>query len=304
LADHDYDEAERALAASTRSDFQDVDFSFAYPRSWYAAIIARARGDKEKARLAFTEARVVLEERFKAAPTARTRAVLAQVYAGLGLKELAITEVETPADRFPISRDGYNGPIILQSLAQVAAWTGDKPRAIEAIKVLLSHPGYLSYGFLLKDPAWAPLRDDPQFQAVVRSQAPVDKNIAKNLFSSGGRQDDVLSALSKFSDLKVVSRPSAASNVVDPPRNSPPTADTSVSGLATNSTATKTKKEGRNLVWIRPKLGSNLPGHWAAADSPEAKEAMTQGTISRQSLQDRQNQGVGIPIAPPAITSH
>ena len=134
LADHDYDEAERALAASTRTDFQDVDFSFAYPRAWYAAIIARARGDKEKAKLAFTEARVVLEERFKAAPMARTRAVLAQVYAGLGMKELAVTEVGPPAQRFPISRDAYNGPIILQSLAQVAVWTGDKPRAIEAIK--------------------------------------------------------------------------------------------------------------------------------------------------------------------------
>ena len=218
------------------------------------------------------------------------------------MKELAVTEVELPAQRFPISRDAYNGPIILQSLAQVAVWTGDKPRAIEAIKELLSHPGYLSYGFLLRDPAWAPLRDDPQFQALVRSQAPVDKNIAKNLFFSKGRQDDVRSALSKFSDLKVNSRPSAASNVVDPPRNLSQTADTGVSGQVTNSPAAKPKKEGRNLVWIRPKLGSNLPGHWAPTDSPEAKEAMARGTISRQNLQDRQNQGVGLPIAPPAIT--
>jgi TolB-like protein len=172
LAEHDYDDAERALAASPRAEFQDIDFSFSYPRSWYEAIIARARGDSEKARLAFTEARAVLEERFKATRTARTRAVLAQVYAGLGLKELATSEVEMPANNFPISRDAYNGPIFLQAVAQVAVWTGDKARAIEAIKTLLSQPGYLSYGFLLRDPAWDALRDDPNFKALVQSQAP------------------------------------------------------------------------------------------------------------------------------------
>lgn len=391
LVDRDYDEAVRVLAASPRTEFQDIDYSFAYPRSWYEAKIARARGDNEKARTAFAAAGAIFEGQLKNAAYPRMRAVLAEVHAGLGLNELALREVTEIVERFPISRDEFQGALILQSLAQVAAWTGDKPRAIEAIKVLLSHPGYLSYGYLLKDPAWAPLRDDPQFQALVQSQAPADKNIA------------ALSALSKSSNLKVIPRPSPASYVPDRPRTLPQverepgaandsegsvpqlnvvvsdsagrlaykgvtdtkgvfatpalspgtyivqftskrsidarsnsftlvasagktkvTADsisgqkftgggvamkidvgavTTVSGQVTNSTMTKAKKAGRNLVWIRQKLGSNLPGHWAAADSAEAKEAMTQGIFSQQDLRDRQNQaGTGLPIAQPAIS--
>ena len=52
---------------------------------------------------------------------------------------------------------------------------------------------------------------------------------------------------------------------------------------------------GKPMVWIAQKIGSNLAPHWAESDSSEAKEAQTQGTISTKNLQDRQNQG----IAPP-----
>jgi eukaryotic-like serine/threonine-protein kinase len=170
LMDRDYEGATKILAASSRADFQDIDFSFSYPRSWYEAIIARAAGDDEKAKQAFMAARAVLEGEFKTSPTARILGVLAEVYAGLGLKDLALEKATLATATVPISRDAYNGPLILQSFAQAAVWTGDKSRAIDTISSLLKHPGYLSYGFLLKDPAWAPLRDDPQFQALVQSQ--------------------------------------------------------------------------------------------------------------------------------------
>ena len=42
------------------------------------------------------------------------------------------------------------------------------------------------------------------------------------------------------------------------------------------------------MVWIEKKTGSNLPGHWAPADSAEAKEAKSKGTISTKSIQDIQ----------------
>jgi serine/threonine protein kinase len=172
LIERDYDGAAKILAASPRADFQDIDFSFSYPRSWYEAIIARAAGDNEKAKQGFTVTRSVLEQQFKTNPTARLLGVLAEVYAGLGLKELALEKASMAVDTVPISRDAYNGPLILQSLAQVAVWTGDNSRALETVSTLLKHPGYLSYGFLLKDPAWAPLKDDPQFKELIQSQAP------------------------------------------------------------------------------------------------------------------------------------
>ena len=49
---------------------------------------------------------------------------------------------------------------------------------------------------------------------------------------------------------------------------------------------------GKPMVWIPKKLGSNLAPHWAESDSAEAKEAMTSTSMSRQDLQNRQSQGI------------
>jgi hypothetical protein len=49
---------------------------------------------------------------------------------------------------------------------------------------------------------------------------------------------------------------------------------------------------GQRMVWIPKKLGSNIAAHWAESDSAEAKEAMTQGSYSTKSLQDKQAQGI------------
>jgi Carboxypeptidase regulatory-like domain len=69
-------------------------------------------------------------------------------------------------------------------------------------------------------------------------------------------------------------------------------AGANIAGQVTSAITAKVDKNGKKLVWIAPKLGSHLPGHWAAADSAEAKEAMTAGTISRENIQERQNQGI------------
>lgn len=53
---------------------------------------------------------------------------------------------------------------------------------------------------------------------------------------------------------------------------------------------------GKPMVWIGKKTGSNIAAHWAESDSAEAKEAMTSGNMSRQDLQNRQSQGIA-PVA-------
>src|SRR5881397_364511 len=45
LIDGNFAEAERVVAASPREDFQDVDYSFYFPKAWFEAMIATAKGD-------------------------------------------------------------------------------------------------------------------------------------------------------------------------------------------------------------------------------------------------------------------
>ncbi|MGH7939219.1 MAG: tetratricopeptide repeat protein, partial [Bryobacteraceae bacterium] len=117
LIRHDYAEGARTLAASPRQTFQEVDFSFYYPRPWYEAIIARGAGDETKARAAFAATRTILEQRLTIKPNdARTIAVLAQVDAGLGRKEEAIGEGRRAVELMPLSRDAYDGMLVLHGL--------------------------------------------------------------------------------------------------------------------------------------------------------------------------------------------
>jgi tetratricopeptide (TPR) repeat protein len=168
MIDRNYDEARRVLAASPRADFQDVDFSFYFPRAWYEAVIARAEGDKKKAIAAFKATRVILESRLKNKPDdPRTLAVLAQVDANLGDKELALTEAQKALTLMPVSKDAYDGALILQGLAQVYTWTGDYDRALDVLQTLMGMPGYTSYGYLKTDPAWQPLQAHPRFQELL-----------------------------------------------------------------------------------------------------------------------------------------
>jgi tetratricopeptide (TPR) repeat protein len=170
LIDRNYEEARRVLKASPRADFQDVDFSFYFPRAWYEGLIARTEGDKTKMIAAFKAARAILESRLKTKPDdPRTLAVLAQVDANLGNKELALNEAQKASTLMPVSKDVYDGALILQGLAQVYTWTGDYDRALDQVQTLISMPGYTSYGYLKTDPAWQPLREHPRFQQLLAS---------------------------------------------------------------------------------------------------------------------------------------
>ena len=173
ILDGNYAEAERVLAASPRQDFQDIDFSFYYPKAWFEAMIARAKGDSVGAVAAFRECRAILEQRLVVKPEhARTIAVLAQVDAGLGQKELAIREAQHAIDLMPISKDIYDGALVLEGLAQVYTWSGEPDRAIELVQKLVSMPSYINYGRLKLHPLWSPLRGDPRFEKIVTSLAP------------------------------------------------------------------------------------------------------------------------------------
>jgi tetratricopeptide (TPR) repeat protein len=176
LIDGNFAEAERVLAASPREHFQDIDYSFYYPKAWFEAVIARAKGDSARAADAFSTARAILEQRLAVKPEhARTLAVLAQVDAGLGRKELAIQEAKHAVDLMPVSKDIYDGALVLEGLAQVYTWTNEPDRAIEVLQKLVTMPGYTNCARLKLHPMWNPLRGDPRFEKIVASLAPKDQ---------------------------------------------------------------------------------------------------------------------------------
>ena len=177
LIDGNFAEAERVIAASRREDFQDIDYSFYYPKAWFEAMIARAKGDSARANAAFSAARAILEQRLIVKPEhARTLAVLAQVDAALGHKELAIQEAQHAVDLMPLSKDIYDGALVLEGLAQVYTWTNEPDRAIELLQKLVTMPGYTNYARLKLLPMWNPLRGDPRFEKIVNSLAPKDQS--------------------------------------------------------------------------------------------------------------------------------
>ena len=177
LIDGNFAEAERVLAASPREDFQDIDYSFYYPKAWFEAMIARTKGDSARATAAFSAARTILEQRLAVKPEdARTLAVLAQVDAGLGRKELAIQEAKHAAELMPVSKDVYDGALVLEGLAQVYTWTNESDRAIELLQKLVAMPSYVNYARLKLYPMWNPLRGDPRFEKIVNSLAPKDQS--------------------------------------------------------------------------------------------------------------------------------
>jgi hypothetical protein len=136
-------------------------------------MIARAKGDSAGAVAAFTTARTILEQRLAIKPEdARTIAVLAQVDAGLGRKDLAIQEAQHAVDLMPVSKDIYDGALVLEGSAQVYTWTNERDRAIDLLQKLVTMPGYVNYARLKLFPMWNPLRGDPRFEKVVASLAP------------------------------------------------------------------------------------------------------------------------------------
>jgi tetratricopeptide (TPR) repeat protein len=178
LIDGNYAEAERVLAASPRQDFQDIDFSFYYPKAWFEGIIAREKNDSTGATAAFRNARAILAQRLAVKPEhARTIAVLAQVDADLGEKELALKEAQHAIDLMPISKDIYDGALVLEGLAQVYTWSNDKDRAIEQLQKLSSMPSYINYARLKVHPLWSPLRGDPRFEKIIASLAPNESSL-------------------------------------------------------------------------------------------------------------------------------
>jgi tetratricopeptide (TPR) repeat protein len=171
LYDRDFDAALRALAALPIDGCHRETILF--PRVWCEGIVAQMRGDKVAARAAFSSARNEMAKLVREQPAyAEALCALGMADAALGNKEDAIREGRRAVELLSVTKDAIIGPLLVQNLALIYAWTGEKDLAFEQLSVAAKLPGYLSYGELRLHPYWDPLRSDPRFDKIVASLAP------------------------------------------------------------------------------------------------------------------------------------
>ena len=172
LCDGHPDEAAGLLAAFKGNEYPGVN-GLMTPRSWLAALVARASGNAARAHTALLEARTVAAANVLQRPDdPAALALLGEIDAGLGRKDDARQEGLRAVAMRPVSRDAMDGPGLLTALALIDAWTGETTGAQATLDELAKTPGGPDYGQLRFDPAWSGLRETSAFQAMLAGLKP------------------------------------------------------------------------------------------------------------------------------------
>jgi TolB-like protein/Tfp pilus assembly protein PilF len=138
-------------------------------------------GDHAAAQESWRQARSELESFLKEQPeNYHLIGDLALTNMGLGDKAAALALSERGIAVLPIEKDVVTGAAPIETLARVAAQTGEPDRAIAALQQVLSIPGTgaldkympLTPALLRLDPMFDPLRKDPRFQKLIASPTP------------------------------------------------------------------------------------------------------------------------------------
>ena len=124
------------------------------------------------ARPAFLKAKEILDLQLKQIPDSPDMHIqLAKVLAYLGEKDAALAEARRATDLLPESKDAFGGPEITAGVAEVYCIVGENSRAIELLDGLLGRPSAVTVQGLKVNPVWDPLRNDPQFQALLNKHS-------------------------------------------------------------------------------------------------------------------------------------
>ena len=165
-------QAEAALAAFPGREYTGSN-GVVTPRAWLEATVARARGDEARAQAAFLRARTVVAENVRQRPDdPAALALLGQIDAGLGRREDALREGRGAVAMRPVTVDAMDSPGLATALALICAWTGETAAAMDGLAALTKTPGGPDYGQLHSDPAWAPLRAQPEFMEMLAGLDP------------------------------------------------------------------------------------------------------------------------------------
>jgi TolB-like protein/Flp pilus assembly protein TadD len=171
LCERDHDAAAQALSMMTADGCRMEGIPL--PRSWCEGVAARARGDMQAAYAAFNSARAGLQKIVLEQPDyPEGSCALGMIEAGLGHKQEAVHLGRHAVELLPVSKDAINGALLIEYLALIYAWTGEKDLALEQLSIAAKIPSDVSYGQLRLHPYWDPLRGDPRFEKIVASLAP------------------------------------------------------------------------------------------------------------------------------------
>ena len=179
LMERDVEEADRVLAACRHEKLDDNGLSgvagaldgYTVPKSWYAGLIAQARGNESSARAAFEQAkRAVRDDLVQSPNDAKTLAMLALIHAAVGEKNEALGAATRARELLPIAKDSFDGPILATTLAAVSAKLGEKDSAIRQLESLVGVPNGPTPGTLRLEPEWDSLRDDSRFKKLAASE--------------------------------------------------------------------------------------------------------------------------------------
>jgi TolB-like protein/tetratricopeptide (TPR) repeat protein len=127
--------------------------------------LEEARSDLESANQLFSDA---LEQ---APSNSQFRTVLGLNHLLLGDSDAALREVRLAVDLD--SKDAYAGPVALENLAIVYAWSGRTDDALQQIERLLAmdYQSSLTTHRLKYEFWWDPLREDPRFQELIEESS-------------------------------------------------------------------------------------------------------------------------------------
>ena len=159
------DDAQRARFRQISLDSAITDTATFY--LWKAVLFEFSR-ERQMERAYRDSAARVLERQARDRPADwGVHSGLGLAYAGQGRWAQALHEAETGVALVPWSKDALAAAFALGILAQVEVGAGRYDRATDHLEELLSHPSWLSAGWLRVDPVWDPLRHHPGFQELL-----------------------------------------------------------------------------------------------------------------------------------------
>src|SRR5207244_10829708 len=123
-----------------------------FRRGFGEGLIARMTKDEAKGRAAFTQERIAQEKLVAQQPDyGPAICVLGLIDAAFGRKGDALREGRRAVELLPVEKDSINGMVMIQYLAIIAAWVGEKDLACEQLATAVRYPTSgmaLSYGEL------------------------------------------------------------------------------------------------------------------------------------------------------------